>query len=818
MILCQGTLCLGEGLSAIQEQPAPIVYDFEEEGNLCGITSASTTRLQLSVENGNLKCVSTLINYSSYMYLPLNGIDGEYYNRFKIIAKVEDACDLPASQKYSFALYYQGTNKADGTSYGEAEARATRGYFTNLTESEGKFLNAEYQEYIIDLSTIGSWSDSTISKLRIDPMKNSSGTLYVDKIEIYHEEEIPEPTVEPTVEPTAEPSTAPTDEPTIAPTEAPTQEPSTDDEVLEYNFDSDVEGFVKKDGNVTLTAEDGLLKYVSVATVGSNGKAYSGNMTKDVNYGIGQYCRLEMKVKLDGVLPTFNGGNGAPNMTMNYSGTDASGASYGISSARQTSRKYTATLNEADGKYYSDWQIIEIDFSELNSWEICNVNKIRFDIIKNAEGTIYIDYIKLFTEPKEPEPTIEPTAEPTAEPTVEPPAESEEPPAESVEPPAETVAPAEGEESLVYNFDSSTEGFAGKEGDVTLTSEGGLLKYVSKAKYDANGKAYSGNMTKDVNYEIGKYYKMEMRVKLDGVLPTFNGGNGAPNMTMNYSGTDVNGTTYGISSARQTSYSYEATLNEEDGKYYSDWQTVVIDFANLEKEGSIWAICNINKLRLDIIKNAEGTIYIDYIKLISVPGITGITFDGKDIAANSVPANTKTITVTLSQGIASVDKTAVSIYDTEGVKATVESVSYDAEKNAVTATVKELDTFTNYTFEINKNAMANADQILYKPIAVSFKTEAGQLEYSATGNGSSAQMSFANKGVPKKVSLIATVWTDDLYVGKVVEEYQIASGETDYTFDYSEMLGGNRVEVTVWDYDQGTVKKVYGKKVYAFAR
>ncbi len=831
MILCQGTLCLGEGLSANQEQPAPLVYDFEEDGNLSGITSASAARLQLSVENGNLKCVSTLINYSSHMYLPLENIDGEYYNRFKIIAKVEDACDLPASQRYSFALYYQGTDKTTGSAYGEAEARATRGYFTNLTENEGKFSNDGYEEYVIDLSTIGSWSDSTISKLRIDPMKNSSGILYIDKIEIYHEEEIPEPTTEPTVEPTAQPTaqptTAPTAEPTEVPTEAPTQEPPAEDEgVLEYSFDSDVEGFVKKDGNVTLTAEDGMLKYVSVATVDGNGKSSSGNMVKDVSYGIGQYCRLEMKVKLDGVLPTFNGGNGAPNMTMNYSGTDADGNSYGISSARQTSRKYQATLNADDGKYYSDWQIIEIDFSELASWDICNVNKIRFDIIKNAEGTIYIDYIKFFTQPKAPEPTEEPTIAPTAEPTAAPttaPSESpsasevpsEEPPvAPSEEPPA-----AEGEEALVYNFDNSTEGFAGKDGDVTLTAEGGLLKYVSKAKYDSSNKAYSGNMTKDVNYGIGQYYKLEMRVKLAGVLPTFNGGNGAPNMTMNYSGKDANGVAYGISSARQTSYNYEATLNTEDGKYYSDWQTVVIDFADLEKDGSTWAICNIDKIRLDIIKNAEGTIYIDYIKLVSVPAVTDMSFDGKADIENAVPVGTKTITATLSSGIYSVDKSAVSITDADGVKVPIESVSYDDTTNAVTVKVEELDTITDYTLTINTNAMANKKQKLYKAIQASFKTEAGELEYSATGDANSAVMSFANKAIaPKTVRLIATVWSGDEYVGKVTQKYSIASGESTYTFDYSGAIGGDRVEVAVWDYDRGVVKKVYGKKVYKFNR
>ena len=115
--------------------------------------------------------------------------------------------------------------------------------------------------------------------------------------------------------------------------------------------------------------------------------------------------------------------------------------------------------------------------------------------------------------------------------------------------------------------------------------------------------------------------------------------------------------------------------------------------------------------------------------------------------------------------------------------------------------------------------MANKKQKLYKPIKASFKTEAGELEYSATGDANSAVMSFANKGpAPKTVRLIATVWSGDEYVGKVTQKYSIACGESTYTFNYSAVSGGDRVEVTVWDYDRGVVKKVYGKKVYKFNR
>ena len=161
-----------------------IIFDFESD--MAGIKSANATRLQLSLEGGNLKCVSKFIDYSSYMHIPLNNIDGEYYNRMKIVAKTVDACDLPDTAKYNMALYYSGTSKTDNTEFAEAEARAKRIYFTNLAENEGKYSNTEYQEYIVDLSQLSNWSECSIKTLRIDPIKNASGTLYIDRLEFYH--------------------------------------------------------------------------------------------------------------------------------------------------------------------------------------------------------------------------------------------------------------------------------------------------------------------------------------------------------------------------------------------------------------------------------------------------------------------------------------------------------------------------------------------------------------------------------------------------------------------------------------------------------
>ncbi len=625
-VVCQSSWCFADGTAKevvadktvmtynSSEQPAPIVLDFSED--IGGIVAAPINLLTVSLDNGNLKCVSTptivgdRVN-TGCMYLPLDNVDGEYYNRLKIKAKVESAAD---SDVYQFALYYIGADKTDGTAYAEAEARAKRIRFTGLTESEGKFSNTEYQEYVVDLSTLSKWSQATISNLRIDPLKNSSGTLYIDRLELYNE---PPATPEPTQAPTATPTAAPTAEPT-------------------------------------------------------------------------------------------------------------------------------------------------------------------------AEPTIV--------------PTAEPTAEPTSVPTAEPP---------------QSDFVSVGDEYIEYTFDNDVDGYIKKEGKISLSTQEGILKYVSEAAYNSSGNASSGDMIMSVDFDISQFYKMEMKVKLDGVTPTFNGGNLAPRFALYYNGEDASGKAYGISSARQLFSNYQAALNEEDGKYYSDWQTIEVDLSKLAS----WEICSVDQFRIDVIKDAEGTIYIDSIKFYSVPKITELTFDGKADIKNEVPINTKTIVATLSQKIDSVGSDAVRIYDADGIKANIESVAYDAGKKTVTANVSGLESFTSYTFEINKNAKANSKQNLYKPTLATFRTQGEELEYEASGNGSKAEMLFVNKGnAAKEVLLIASIWDGNKAVDKVTEIYSVPCGESTHTFDYSSVLGGNKVELSVWEYSSSTVKKIHGRKVYTFAK
>ena len=123
-----------------------------------------------------------------------------------------------------------------------------------------------------------------------------------------------------------------------------------------------------------------------------------------------------------------------------------------------------------------------------------------------------------------------------------------------------------------------------------------------------------------------------------------------------------------------------------------------------------------------------------------------------------------------------------------------------------------------YALGIYSNALANEKHGLYKAIKATFTTEKGVLECNATGDGNSAEFAFSNAGESKNVVLVATVWDGDKYVGKVTEPYQIATGDSTYTFNYASVTGGDRAEVTVWEYADGKVNAVYGKKVFTFER
>ena len=645
----------------LEEEPqagAPIVWDFES--NMTGVTvkNWNSNVLTASLENGALKCDYLYESGErSYLFFALPNIDGEYYNTLKIRAKI---ASLPAASNFA-RLYFTGVDKVTGDTYGATSTRYRSFSYTGLTENNGVYSNADYVDYIVDLTTMPDWTKSTVSQLRIDGINNATAILYIDSLEIYHKE-----LTGITVAPSA--------------MEVPLSQQATAADYVKSHITS----------------------VIAVYSDGSEVEAEDYTVTVEDN---------------------------------------------------------TATVTYMD-----------------------------------KTATIALTFV------------------------------------EEVVPPAPDDEVAEGEEFILYDFNEGTENFV-KHGDIEISqivTDDGItaLEYISSVD-TAAGKTETGYITKNVNLNPGQVYKIEMRVKFVGVTPVFGSGT-TPAYNVIYAGS-IDGKEFVGDSHHQIVGTY-SDIELTEGEYWSkdgDWHIVTIDptkanGTKTKSDGTVvevnWGKSIIEQIRFDILKKSNGIVLVDYIKMYSVPSVTDIVFDNGGISASAVPVGTEKITLTLSDSLYEVKKNAVSVVSADGVSVEVKGVSHEKSTNKVVITIGELDSMTDYAVLINSNALANERQSLYKAIKATFTTEKGVLECNAAGDGSSAEFTFVNAGESKNVVLVATVWDGDKYVGKYTQPYQIAAGDSTYTFNYSSVTGGDRAEVAVWEYADGAVKAVYGKKVFTFER
>lgn len=345
--------------------------------------------------------------------------------------------------------------------------------------------------------------------------------------------------------------------------------------------------------------------------------------------------------------------------------------------------------------------------------------------------------------------------------------------------------------------------------NVSLSNEDGALKYVSA--YDSDKR--SGYMQKNVAFDGGQYCRLDIRVKLDGVGLTASGG--SPYMTIYYSGTGNDGVSKGQSESRKLEMSYTCERGS-DGLYYSDWVEYSIDLSKLTGWNTMDSI---STFRIDAIKNAEGTVYVDYIRLFSMPAISKVGYNGQtDMDMQKVPVDIKSLEVYLSQPLVSVDANSVKVYSLDGAITEHESVKYDKEKGIVTINLKEeLLSMTDYCVEITKDALAGASLNLYEELVYPFKTEQARLEINVKkANRSTVTMSVVNNDTDSRtILLIVTGWNGDEYADKLVTEFTAESG-ADVEIPISiKNLNGQNVEVTAWEFVLGK-PKVLGKSVYKF--
>lgn len=551
-----------------------------------------------------------------------------------------------------------------------------------------------------------------------------------------------------------------------------------DGEDIIYDFDSDTGGFAANDSNkVMLSAQDGAMRYESVIVNNS-----SGWMTKAVSFDGGVYNRVTLRMKVEGVHDQIN--TQKYGFHIYWNGKDkVTGQTYGAAGSRGLLTPFEKLIADDGFAYNEDWVEYTVALSSISKWSESNITQFRLDAIKDAAGVVYIDYIKFWHyEPPKPNPEPEPLMK-------------------------------DGEEWYSDSFSSDTDGWvASNKSQITVSQIDDCMRYDSKYLYTA-GKPSSGWMTKNVSFAKGQYYKLFIKAKILSASKTID--NKTPCITMYYNGKTADGSTLGAASSRCETISYDVVQND-DGTYSSEWKEYEIDLSKIAS----WNLCNITQIRLDMLKNGEGTVFVDYIRLLSVPQIDTLEFDGNPLAEGvRVPLEPKKISAILSQKILSLDAESVSIYNEEGAKLSVENVSYDAAAGRVDVSVSgAMESNTVYSFEINTGAKVNANQNLFKPISKSFKTDAAEFEVSVTAaDTDSASVVFENYGESAKSLLaIATLWSGDKYVGKVILPCTADIGMTSVALNYAH-LGGNRAEVTFWEFG-GTLPRVFGKTVYTLSR
>ncbi|MBQ7901836.1 MAG: hypothetical protein IJ365_07755 [Clostridia bacterium] len=175
----------------------------------------------------------------------------------------------------------------------------------------------------------------------------------------------------------------------------------------------------------------------------------------------------------------------------------------------------------------------------------------------------------------------------------------------------------------------------------------------------------------------------------------------------------------GESNSTGSNISYTMSKNSDGDYYNDDYVTYRYVF------DSSWSQLEVlTFLRLDPLKNGEGTIKIKDLKLISKPGIENVTYNSVNEAdLTAMPVNPETIEINFTAGLSSVSSDAVSVVDADGnavefkdVKVSGNSVVLTMQKNAT------LNAFTDYTVTFNENTMITETRSLNEPMKFGFTT------------------------------------------------------------------------------------------------
>ena len=199
MILCQGTLCLGTVSAAEGEYIVePVGYDVTldaDDWTPCqsGTSVHNNDDGELVFVNEGYKNDNKGRYDSGWLELRNISIDVRDYYAIEIITFVEDSKPLTKLDGTSYTggndtrvqFYFTG-KRADGSDIKATEANSTGtqlGKYTVAGDAANGYYSEDYGIYSCEL--MGAWSEmETLTTLRMDALKNSSGTVRIKSIRL----------------------------------------------------------------------------------------------------------------------------------------------------------------------------------------------------------------------------------------------------------------------------------------------------------------------------------------------------------------------------------------------------------------------------------------------------------------------------------------------------------------------------------------------------------------------------------------------------------------------------------------------------------
>lgn len=302
--------------------------------------------------------------------------------------------------------------------------------------------------------------------------------------------------------------------------------------------------------------------------------------------------------------------------------------------------------------------------------------------------------------------------------------------------------------------------------------------------------------------DANKHYRLQIRMKIDEQTMK---GSSDGHFKLYFKGDN------GVNMSESNCDPYYYTFRTDaDGKYGTDWFTFEIDLSASDhwKKAS-----QITGMRFDFLKNAAGTVLVDYIRFIAMPAVTELSYTnaaGTTVVGDgmTVASDTQYLNIKLSQKLLTgIKYSLVNEYSSEA-NIDMSKTEYIASENTIKlAILGGLETSSVYTLTVDSSTdLSNNDtkvvQKLYRPLTFSFKTEADPITAEVVKGADSSVINYANNtGDDVVLVAIATVWNGNTFVSKNIVATPVAAYSSVNGVVVNHTAGGNTAEVVVMKYD-----------------